>query len=171
MTSWTVATGSSVHGILHTRIPEWVAISFSKGSSQPRVQTWVSCTAGRLFTIRVTRGASHHHRERKNLSPLLQFLTSFSLNPCVSEISIYILQGSKSTVFYKQTCLLFEEGPYLGRACRYKGVFLWQSPDWESSHTVICRHCSNVLANIQGWLRNKSCSHSSQEQNILNIQW
>ena len=71
---------------------------------------------------------------KKNVSPLLQFLTSFSLNPCVSEISIYILQGSKSTAFYKQTCLLFEEGPYLGRACRYKGVFFWQSPDWESSH-------------------------------------
>ena len=28
--------GSSVHGILQTRILEWVAISFSRGSSQPR---------------------------------------------------------------------------------------------------------------------------------------
>ena len=28
--------GSSVHGILHVRILEWVAISFSRGSSQPR---------------------------------------------------------------------------------------------------------------------------------------
>ena len=31
--------GSSVHGILQARILEWVAISFSKGSSRPRVQT------------------------------------------------------------------------------------------------------------------------------------
>ena len=30
--------GSSVHGILQARILEWVAISFSRGSSQPRVQ-------------------------------------------------------------------------------------------------------------------------------------
>ena len=43
--------GSSVHGTLHARILEWVAISFSKGSSQPRDRTQVSCTAGRLFTI------------------------------------------------------------------------------------------------------------------------
>ena len=42
--------GSSVHGILQTRILERVAISFSRGSSQPRDQTRVSCTAGRFFT-------------------------------------------------------------------------------------------------------------------------
>ena len=29
-------TGSSVHGILQARILEWVIISFSRGSSQPR---------------------------------------------------------------------------------------------------------------------------------------
>ena len=28
---------------------------FSRGSSQPRSQSWVSCTAGRFFTIRATR--------------------------------------------------------------------------------------------------------------------
>ena len=43
--------GSSVRGILQTRILEWVAISFSRGSSQPRSQTQVSCIAGRFFTI------------------------------------------------------------------------------------------------------------------------
>ena len=35
--------GSSVHGISQIRILEWVTISFSRGSSQPRDQTWVSC--------------------------------------------------------------------------------------------------------------------------------
>ena len=34
--------GSSVHGILQARILEWVAISFSKRSSQPRARTHVS---------------------------------------------------------------------------------------------------------------------------------
>ena len=43
--------GSSVHGILQAGILEWVAISFSGGSSQPRDQTQVSCTAGEFFTI------------------------------------------------------------------------------------------------------------------------
>ena len=36
--------GSSVHGILQTRILEWVAIPFSRGSSWPRDRTQVSCS-------------------------------------------------------------------------------------------------------------------------------
>ena len=43
--------GSTVHGILQARILEWAAISFSRGSSQPRDQTQVSCIADRRFTI------------------------------------------------------------------------------------------------------------------------
>ena len=34
--------GSSVHGIFQAIVLEWIAISFSRGSSQPRDQTWVS---------------------------------------------------------------------------------------------------------------------------------
>ena len=49
--------GSSVHGILQARILEWVAIPFSKGSSQPRVWTQVSHIAGRFFTVWATREA------------------------------------------------------------------------------------------------------------------
>ena len=43
--------GSSVHRIFQNRILERVAIPFSRGSSPPRNQTWVSNIAGRLFTI------------------------------------------------------------------------------------------------------------------------
>ena len=43
--------GSFIHRILQARILEWVAIPFSKGSSWPRDQIWVSCVAGRLFTV------------------------------------------------------------------------------------------------------------------------
>ena len=43
--------GSSVHGILQARILEWVAIPFSRGSSQPRDLTLVSYIAGRFFTV------------------------------------------------------------------------------------------------------------------------
>ena len=42
---------SSVHGILQARILKWVAIPFSRGSSQPRDQTQVSRTAGGFFTV------------------------------------------------------------------------------------------------------------------------
>ena len=43
--------GSSVHEIFQARILEWVAISFSRRSSQPGDQTRVSCIAGRRFTV------------------------------------------------------------------------------------------------------------------------
>ena len=55
--------GSNFHGIFKARILEWAAISFSRGSSQPRDRTWVSCIAGRLFTIWATREA---HANLKN---------------------------------------------------------------------------------------------------------
>ena len=42
--------GSSVHEILQARTLEWVATSFSRGSSRPRNQTQVSCIAGMFFT-------------------------------------------------------------------------------------------------------------------------
>ena len=44
-------SGSSVHGILQVSILEWVAMPFSRGSSQPRDQAQVSHIAGRFFTI------------------------------------------------------------------------------------------------------------------------
>ena len=44
-------SGSSIHGIFQARVLEWIAISFSRGSSLPRNQTWVSLIADRRFTI------------------------------------------------------------------------------------------------------------------------
>ena len=44
-------SGSSVHGIFQARVLEWIAISFSRGSSRPRNRTQVSCIEGRRFTI------------------------------------------------------------------------------------------------------------------------
>ena len=49
--------GSSVHAIFQARILECVVISFSRGSSQPRDRTQVSCNAGRRFTIWAAREA------------------------------------------------------------------------------------------------------------------
>ena len=42
---------SSVHGIFQAIVLEWIAISFSRGSSQPRDQTRVSHIVDRRFTI------------------------------------------------------------------------------------------------------------------------
>jgi len=43
-------TGSSVHGIFQAIVLEWIAIPFSRGSSQPRARTQVSRIVDRLFT-------------------------------------------------------------------------------------------------------------------------
>ena len=45
-----------VHGILQARILEWVAVPFSRGSSQHRDWTQVFCVAGRFFISWATRG-------------------------------------------------------------------------------------------------------------------
>ena len=49
--------GFSVHWIFQARVLEWVALSFSRGSSWPRDRTQVSCIAGRCFTLWATREA------------------------------------------------------------------------------------------------------------------
>ena len=49
--------GSSVNGILQTRILKWVSMPFSRGFSQPRDRTQVFCIAGKFFTVWATREA------------------------------------------------------------------------------------------------------------------
>ena len=44
-------SGSSIHGIFQARVLESIAISFSRGSSQPRDQTRVSCIVDRRSTV------------------------------------------------------------------------------------------------------------------------
>ena len=56
--------------ILQARILEWVAMSFSRGSSQPRDQTQVSCIAGRLSTSSATREAQEYWSGWPILSPV-----------------------------------------------------------------------------------------------------
>ena len=56
-------------GILQARIEEWVAMPFSRGSSQPRDWTQVSCIASRFFTVWATRET---HDTRAGSRSLLQ---------------------------------------------------------------------------------------------------
>ena len=68
---------SSVHGILQAKILEWVAIPFSRESSQPADQTQVFCIAGRFFTIWTTWEALEVQQRKtqgKRLVTQVQFL-------------------------------------------------------------------------------------------------
>ena len=62
--------GSSVHGILQARMLEWLAMPFSRGSSQPKNRTLVSYTEGKFFTIWTIKNsevAGHLVRKKKIL--------------------------------------------------------------------------------------------------------
>ena len=71
-------SGSSVHGIFQARVLEWIAISFSRGSSQPRNRTWVSHIAGRCFTVWATKNGELLTKKIKISSPSLK-IKIFSL--------------------------------------------------------------------------------------------
>ena len=77
--------GSSINVILQAKILEWVAIPFFRGSSWARVQTWVSCIAGRFF-IAEPPGKPHIHiheeserKKVKSLSRVLLFATPWTV--------------------------------------------------------------------------------------------
>ena len=64
--------GSSLHGILQARVLEWVAISFSRGSSWPRDWIHVSHIPGRHFNLWATREAPDWWNWRTH--PQIQFV-------------------------------------------------------------------------------------------------
>ena len=75
--------GFSVHGTFQARILEWVAIFYSRGSSQPRDWTHVSCTADRFFPTEPQRNHSAFWVHPKFLSQEVWPLAydSLHLNP------------------------------------------------------------------------------------------
>ena len=83
-TLWTVALGFSVHGIFQARILEWVALSFSRGSSPPRDQTWVPCIAGGFFTF---------------LGNKSKFYSSFSAMLMTQALAFYNVLFSKKEIY------------------------------------------------------------------------
>ena len=60
--------GSSIHGIFQARVLKWIAISFSRRSSQPRDWTRVFHTVGRRFTVWATREVIYSETEQLTLS-------------------------------------------------------------------------------------------------------
>ena len=84
--------GSSIHEIFQARILEWVAISYSRRSSQPRDWTRVSCIVGRLFIVWATKEVHYkwHFLFFSISNNLYRDITDFNilfyLKPCFSSI-------------------------------------------------------------------------------------
>ena len=74
----------TVHGILQARILEWVAIPFSRGPSQPRDRTQVSCIAGGPFISWVTRELS------KPFYSMIKFLEIYYKGQLCTQTNKYI---------------------------------------------------------------------------------
>ena len=118
---------SSVHGIPQVRIPECIAIPFSRGSSWPRDQTWVSSIAGRFFTVWTTRVALHA------LGPIQNYQTSMLPDISPGQVFLDVVCVASRT---QRLCFLF-----CGRKCKmwwfvsYLGVGIptpsWLLDSWE----------------------------------------
>ena len=76
----------SVHGIIQARILEWVAIPFSRESSQCRGWTQVSCIAGRFFTFEWPGKSKHQLYTRHYSCPDICTI-SFRLITAISTLS------------------------------------------------------------------------------------
>ena len=112
--------GSSVHETFQARVLEWVAISFSRGSFQPRDWTWVSCTAGRFFTDWVSW---------VNHSPIFPYSSS-SLHMPVLKPGAYLAPGIEAFLLTMHLLLIspflfHRTSTYLSEA---KGLLLWIEP-------------------------------------------
>ena len=124
--------GSSVHGIFQATVLEWVAISFSRGSSQPRDQTHVSHIVDRLFTIWATReviiyiynlpssfGFPSHLGHHRVLSSLCYIVGSLSLS--VLYIVMYICQSqSPSSSSFRALITILSSLHFLKKKCVHR---------------------------------------------------
>jgi len=96
-TPWTVAY-QAPQSMEFSPVLQWVAISFSKGSSQPRDRTQVSHTAGRHFTVWASREA---------YIDVYKFTLVFSTRGAVSQPVMHPNQGAML-----QVSLLTSEEPW-----------------------------------------------------------
>ena len=112
--------GSSVHGISQARILEWVAISFSRGSSQHRNQTHISAVAFVIYSLFWALKSLLTECNPVNLGCFL-----FSFNYCAlkirNQIMTFLTQfpvslrrmrvGPKVLRFWSWLCLLGDQPP------------------------------------------------------------
>ena len=129
--------GSSIHGILQARILEWVAISFSRGSSRPRDRTQV--TAGRCFNLWATREAHQLQRiffdEIGNvqlMTPSFVLLPTFYISLYYHMLSQLFISSASPTEDKNNDILLYSQNQpnrvpiiYRRHSVQYNTFDLW----------------------------------------------
>ena len=90
--------GLSIHGILQARILEWVAISFSRGSSQPRDRTQVSCIAGQGSPRNPSQPSGWLHDSESRVDGCHQMEPDFSVGPQPAVIQAHLYHFINFTI-------------------------------------------------------------------------
>ena len=134
--------GSSVHGILQARILEWVTISFSRGSSQPRDRTQVSCIGGRRFNLWATREALWWGRGMVSCCTLLG-IRSFILESGHGQVNNVLVSLHQSIVLWSDKK---GQGPQAWAS--HSEVQVWlrggrsqlRAPSWPGPQTLPSHH-------------------------------
>ena len=99
----------TVHKILQAWILEWVAVPFSRGSSQLKDQTWVSCIVGRFFTMWATREAQWSENKPQISCDAPVFRISYiSQGHCQS----HVLSHFSYLLYHSQPMTLLKFPPY-----------------------------------------------------------
>jgi len=116
--------GSSVHGIFQARVLEWVAISFSRGSSQPRDQTQVSHIVGRHFTCLSQQG-----------SPKLHYFSPNQQSPKYCCMPLLLVPWFSHILYFKYL-LPKSANDFVRREKRLSYMIYWNYPPLVESTTV-----------------------------------
>ena len=129
--------GSSVHGILQTIILEWVSIPFSRGSSWPRNQTWVSCIAGGFFAMWAIR------ETQPTVIPIVIYIRK------ETELSSVQWQLKKGEVLVSSELVKDGHSVPLRRTMILKMLAIWPEICKKSSHSLHSRLPSP--RGVDGW--------------------
>ena len=177
--------GASVHGVFQARVLEWVTISFSRGSSQTRDWTWVSCIVGRRFTIWATREVQPQHESAigihissvQSLSRVRLFSTPW-IKACQASrsllklMSIELVMPSSHLILCRPLLLLPPIPPSIRvfsneSTLRMKWPKYWSfsfsiSPSNERPGLILFRMNWLDLLTVQGTLKSLLQHHSSK---------
>ena len=173
-TDWSLP-GSSVRGILEARISQWVAISFSRGSSQHTDWTEVSCIASGFFTDWATRETNHISIFKRRFHVMYQGLDTYSLSsplkphktsPQVSPLYRWENGGTELEWSVCLQCLI--QSPYSAEPSELRAQARvpsqWQYHGWssklppgQSASGVKARAQNRCQAGFHGMQRSQTC--------------
>ena len=164
----------SVHRILQARLLEWVAIPFSRGPSQSRGETQVSCIPGRLFTIWTTR----------EIQPIAGGKNGAqSMGGRIHRCSTYRYWGLRASLVAQlvknlpsmnvtQVQSLGQEDPLEEGMATHCSILAWRTP-WTGKHDGL--QSMGLQRNGHDWVTNTHrtslCHFMSGFKNLQNLIW